>query len=98
MKPRRIMIALLLCGLFGPVGLHRFYVGRVITGAIQLLSLLCVIGWVVADFPYYEGDVNVLLLLGQLVALLLVGVWPSIDFYLLISGKFTDGNGRPLVE
>lgn len=36
---KSIVVALILCFLFGPFGIHRFYVGKVGTGILQLLTL-----------------------------------------------------------
>jgi TM2 domain-containing membrane protein YozV len=56
----------LLCFFLGVLGIHRFYVGKVGTGILQLVTL------------------------GGL------GIWTMIDFNLIIVGKFTDRNGRPI--
>jgi TM2 domain-containing membrane protein YozV len=56
----------LLCFFLGVLGIHRFYVGKIGTGILQLVTL------------------------GGL------GVWAMIDFILIIVGKFTDRDGRPI--
>jgi TM2 domain-containing membrane protein YozV len=56
----------LLCFFLGVLGIHRFYVGKIGTGILQLVTL------------------------GGL------GIWTMIDFILIIVGKFTDRNGRPI--
>jgi TM2 domain-containing membrane protein YozV len=49
-SPRRILPAALLCGMLGVFGAHRFYVGKIGTGILQL----CTIGgfgiWSLVDF------------------------------------------------
>jgi TM2 domain-containing membrane protein YozV len=56
----------LLCFFLGVLGIHRFYVGKIGTGILQLVTL------------------------GGL------GIWAMIDFILIIIGKFTDRDGRPI--
>lgn len=46
---KRIVPALLLCGLLGVFGAHRFYVGRIGTGLLQLLTLGGLGVWVLVD-------------------------------------------------
>ena len=45
------LVALLLCMFLGGLGVHRFYVGKVGTGIVQILTLAGFCGiWVVIDF------------------------------------------------
>jgi TM2 domain-containing membrane protein YozV len=39
LSPRSRLVALLLCFFFGFLGVHRFYVGKVGTGILQLVTL-----------------------------------------------------------
>jgi TM2 domain-containing membrane protein YozV len=56
----------LLCFFLGNLGVHRFYVGKILTGIIMLLTL------------------------GGL------GIWTIIDFIMIVTGNFTDSEGKPI--
>lgn len=56
---RKILPALILCLVFGLFGTHRFYVGKVGTGILQMLTLGGLGFWVIFD--------AVLLVLGKFV-------------------------------
>ena len=90
--------ALLLCGLIGFLGAHRFYAGKIITGTLQLLTTLGVVSWVLVDFPYHYGEVQLDLATFQLLAFFVVNLPPCADFCKIIAGKFTDGKGLLISE
>jgi TM2 domain-containing membrane protein YozV len=46
---KRILPAFLLCFLFGFLGIHRFYVGKIGTGILQILTLGGLGIWVIID-------------------------------------------------
>lgn len=66
MSSKSKIVALILCFFFGVLGLHRFYVGKIGTGLLQL----------------FTGG-------GFL-------VWAIIDFIMLLTGSFTDSEGKKL--
>jgi TM2 domain-containing membrane protein YozV len=81
---------LLLCWLFGLLGVHRFYAGKYLAATLQLL-LLTSVGVIVAF------EVKSLWVLGIAAAGLLL-LWWIIDALLIIMGKFTDKEGRRIID
>ena len=57
---------ILLCFFLGALGAHRFYVGKIGTGVLQLVTL------------------------GGL------GIWTLIDFIIIVTGSFKDGEDLPI--
>lgn len=78
---------LLLCWLLGIFGAHRFYSGKHLTGAMQLGGL-AVAGVLMA----LDAGIFQVLALGA-VALSVV-----VDFFLIVMGKFTDKEGKRVVD
>jgi TM2 domain-containing membrane protein YozV len=64
---KRILPAMLLCLVLGVLGVHRFYVGKVGTGILTIVT--------------FGG---------------FCGIWPLIDFIMIVTGNFTDQNGQKL--
>jgi TM2 domain-containing membrane protein YozV len=58
--------AVMLCFFLGALGVHRFYVGKIGTGIVQLLT--------------FGG----------------LGIWALVDFIMLVTGNFKDGEGLPI--
>ncbi len=50
MTDKRILPAFLLCFFFGVFGAHRFYVGKIGTGLLQLFTLGGLGIWAIIDF------------------------------------------------
>ncbi len=50
MSDKKILPAFLLCFFFGVFGVHRFYVGKVGTGILQLVTLGGLGIWALIDF------------------------------------------------
>lgn len=50
MSNKRILPAFLLCFFLGFLGIHRFYVGKIGTGILQILTLGGLGIWVLIDF------------------------------------------------
>ena len=50
MSEKRILPAFLRCLFLGILGVHRFYVGKIGTGILHLLTLGCVGIWTLIDF------------------------------------------------
>ena len=51
------LTTLLLCIFVGPLGIHRFYVGKTVTGIIMLLTLGGCGIWALIDFVLIVTDV-----------------------------------------
>jgi TM2 domain-containing membrane protein YozV len=77
---------LLLCWLFGIFGVHRFYTGKYLTGGLQLLGV--VLGGVAAIF---EAKALAPLFI-------IFPLWYFFDVLLFIMGKFTDKEGKPVLD
>ncbi|HWS99365.1 MAG TPA: TM2 domain-containing protein [Pyrinomonadaceae bacterium] len=78
---------ILLCWLFGLFGVHRFYTGKYLTGGLQLLMLLSavVLGLFEAEIlPYIPAGILLL--------------WWVIDILQIIMGKFSDKEGKPVID
>ena len=87
----------LLCFYLGALGVHRFYVGKIWTGILQI-------------FLFLMGAIGIILSKHLLIAIIIfrralpffylcalaVIVWFVIDFILILCGIFTDKNGLPL--
>jgi TM2 domain-containing membrane protein YozV len=56
----------MLCFFLGALGVHRFYVGKIGTGIVQLLT--------------FGG----------------LGIWALIDFIMVVTGNFKDGQGMTI--
>ena len=50
MSPKGFVPAILLCFFFGVFGVHRFYVGKIGTGILQLLTIGGLGIWALVDF------------------------------------------------
>ncbi|MEU7743573.1 TM2 domain-containing protein [Nonomuraea sp. NPDC049158] len=48
--PKSWIVAVLLCFFLGALGVHRFYVGKIGTGILQLITLGGLGIWVLIDF------------------------------------------------
>lgn len=78
---------LLLCWLFGIFAVHRFYTGKYRTGGLQLLA------WVLAGMLIpSNSEILPVIPIGLLL------LWLLIDFLCILMGRFTDKEGRPIVD
>jgi len=77
---------LLLCWGFGLFGIHRFYTGKYFSGGLQLIGVVS--GGVVALF--HAKDLAL--------PLLIFPLWWVFDVLLIIMGKFTDKEGKPIID
>jgi len=51
-SPKSRLVALLLCFFLGPLGVHRFYVGKIGTGILMLVTLGIFGIWVIIDLIF----------------------------------------------
>jgi hypothetical protein len=87
---RKYGVAVVLCGIFGILGLHHFYLGNCLHG---LFDLGLFIGMVVCFYLAGGQNGGTLAMLG--IAFLLTDIIHTmVVFYLLIVGKQRDGQGR----
>jgi TM2 domain-containing membrane protein YozV/predicted Ser/Thr protein kinase len=95
MSDRVILPAFLLAFFFGIFGAHRFYVGKIRTGILQLAGLggcvFLVIICATTDLQPAAG-----ILLATLICA--CGAWAVIDWIMILCKVFTDGSGRRLVN
>ena len=85
-SPKKFGVTVALCGIFGTVGLHHFYVGNHIHGVFDLGL------FVGSIFCFFSGDPS-LAMLGVLL-FLMDALHTVFVFYKLIVGKQLDGAGR----
>jgi TM2 domain-containing membrane protein YozV len=81
-SPKSRLITLILLILVGQLGVHRFYVGKVGTGIVQLL--LTIVGYA-----------TIVLVLG-FIPLTAMWIWLVIDLIMLLVGKFKDSHGAAI--
>ena len=89
-RTRGQIIKIFLLGLFGSLGLHYFFVGRILSGSVRFLygSLMLVIGIIVSFAPREVQEFHPLrVMLVFLFFMLLPSVW---DIIFLLLGKFRD--------
>ena len=74
--------AALLSFFLGMFGIHRFYLGRVGSGAAMLI--LTIVGWLTTG------------IIVGMVLLFVVGIWDVIDFFRILFNSLGDSQGRKL--
>lgn len=82
-SPKSRLATALLAWFLGTLGLHRFYIGKIGTGAAILV--LGVAGWATI-WAWGLG----------IVFITIAGIWVLIDFIVVLLGGMKDGQGRPI--
>lgn len=78
---------LLLCWLFGLLGVHHFYTGKYLTGGLYLLALV---------LAGLTGLSNIEIL--SVIPIGFIVLFWIVDIMRIIMGKFTDKEGKPIVD
>jgi tRNA A-37 threonylcarbamoyl transferase component Bud32 len=92
---KKILPALLLAFFFGVFGAHRFYVGKILSGFLQLGALAaCVLMIILCATTEGRFQPTLGILLGF--SIVGCGVMATIDWILIACGAFTDGHGRKI--
>ena len=79
-------VAVALCGVFGVLGIHHFYLGNILMGIFDLGMFVVFIGLTMTGYP-----------MAALGALLVDALHTIFVFYRLITEQETDGQGRPVL-
>ena len=85
-SPKSYGVAVLLCGIFGVLGIHHFYLEDWLHGLADVGLLILAIGFAA------QGMVGL-----ALFVILLDALHTIIIFYYLIIEKWRDGQGRPIL-
>lgn len=88
-SPKSFGVAVVLCGIFGTLGIHHFYLGNVLHG---LFDLGLVIG-AIACFVLGASAAGPGLFLLGFVLIIVDGIHTMFVFYRLITGQQLDGDG-----
>lgn len=85
-----LVAALLICGAFGTLGLHRLYTKNLTSFKVMLsLFIASIVLFIIAIF-----SISVLLTILSVLILIALVIWAIIDFVVLATGSFTDGNDK----
>jgi TM2 domain-containing membrane protein YozV len=79
-------VAVSLCGVFGILGIHHFYIGNILHGVFDLTLFILAASLLISD-----NSLGVAVLLVDIVHTILV-------FYKLITEKQKDGHGKLIVH
>jgi TM2 domain-containing membrane protein YozV len=85
-SPKSYGTAVMLCGIFGILGIHHFYLEDWLHGLADVGLVILAIGFAIQG---YTGL--------SLLVIVIDGVHTLIIFYYLIIEKWRDGQGRPIL-
>jgi hypothetical protein len=112
MSNRRILLAVVLAGTVGFLGLHRFYAGRYWTGLAQLALFGVGMAWGWKDYLLINAAIHTLTTLPDMldwsanhpiapwpwVLILISATWAVFDCGVLLARKFRDGSGKVMTR
>lgn len=89
-SPKNYGTAVALCGVFGVMGIHHFYLGNILHG---LFDLALFFGWFVPWVAVSTGDLRDWM--GMIVLMFVIdALHTAYVFFMLICGRQRDGKGR----
>lgn len=89
-SPKSYGTAIALCGVFGTIGVHHFYLGNIVHGLFDLGLFIAMVLFYIAA----ETTGNGMFFVYALIALLVDSAHTMIVFYRLITEQEHDGQGR----
>lgn len=89
-SPKSYGVAVALCGVFGTMGIHHFYLGNIVHGLFDFILFVAAVYFFFAAVS--NDDVSLFLLAFSL--FIVDAIHTFIVFFMLITGHAKDGRGR----